>query len=147
MCQVPYKGMPDLPSAKQIELNAAANENESFQLVLTSNSDSGMDDLAWKFPVLQGDKQNVPASAFSCRKVEFINVKEAKDPRQIGMIADPLIEAPALWSLKKERNTAFFITVKVPAGTPKGLYKGVIQLYSLRELTQRTSAFGAPMTT
>ena len=128
MCQVPYKGMPELRSAKQIELNAAANENESFQLVLTSNSDSEINDLAWKFPVLQGDKQNVPASAFSCRKVEFINVKKAKDPRQIGMIADPLIEAPALWSLKKERNTAFFITVKVPAGTPKGLYRGVIQL-------------------
>ena len=128
MCQAPYKGMPEISSAKEISLNAAANENESFQLILTSHSATEINDLAWRFPVLKNGQVTIPASAFSCRQVEFINVKKAKDPRQKGMIADPLVEAPALWRLKKERNSAFFITVKVPAGTPKGTYKGTIQL-------------------
>ncbi|MBR7140179.1 MAG: DUF4091 domain-containing protein [Lentisphaeria bacterium] len=128
MCQVPYKGMPKaLPAAKEIKLTAAANENESFQLVLTSNK-AALSDLSWKFPALKSGKSTIPASAFSSRMVEFVNVTKANDPRARGMIADPLIETPASWSLSKERNSAFFMTVKVPAGTPKGVYKGTIQL-------------------
>ena len=128
MCQVPYKGMPVINEGRGIDLTAAANENESFQLVLTSKQAQSVKDLAWSFPALKNGQNTIPASAFSCRKVEFIKVNKAKDPRQRGMIADPLIEAPAKWNLTNERNSAFFITVKVPAGTPKGIYKGMIRL-------------------
>ena len=128
MCQAAYKGMPEMPSAQGVELTAAANENESFQLVLTAQNAGKMNDLAWSFPALENGKHIIPAKAFSCRKVEFVKVTKATDPRQLGMIADPLIETPEKWSLEKDRNSAFFITVKVPAGTPGGIYKGKIRL-------------------
>lgn len=128
MCQVPYKGMPAIKSAEKIELSAGANENESFQLVLTPVKGSALKDLSWQFQPLTNGKKVIPASAFSCRKVEFVKVTKAKDPRQLGMIADPLIEMSSVWELAKDRNSAFFMTVKIPAGTAKGIYKSDICL-------------------
>ena len=127
MCQVRYEGRPEkLPGAKKIDLAAAANETESFQLVLTPKKSGG--GFSWEFPALKCDKNSLKPDAFSCRQVDFIKVTKAKDPRQLGMIADPLTEAPAKWTLAEKRNTAFFVTVKAPAGTPRGVYTGEILL-------------------
>lgn len=127
MCQVRYEGLPEkLPGAKKIDLAAAGNETESFQLVLTPKKAGG--GFSWEFPPLKCGGTSLSPDAFSCRQVDFIKVTKAKDPRQLGMIADPLTEAPAKWPLAEKRNTAFFVTVKVPAGTPRGVYTGEILL-------------------
>ena len=66
---------------------------------------------------------------FEFRKVEFVKVTRAADPRQLGMIADPLTEITGPVSAEPGKNCAFFVTVNVPARTKKGTYKGRIRLY------------------
>ena len=149
MCQVPASGLSEeMEEGQGIDLAAAANETESFQLVLTPKITLG--EFSWEFPALKSGSAALPASVFSCRRVEFVRVGDARDPRQKGLIADPLVACEGNWDLLEKRNTAFFITVKVPAGTPAGVYKGEIVLKRLgREKTRipvslKVWGFGLP---
>lgn len=121
LCQAAFSGVPaNAKSGSGVELAAAGNESESFQLIVTPEK---------LLKALSLQAEGFRDFGFEFRKVEFVNVTKAADPRQLGMTADPLIAVTGPVGAEPGKNCAFFITVKVPSGTKKGTYTGHIRLY------------------
>ena len=120
--KVPAAGVPaEVKSGTTVELAAAANESEPFQIVVSAKKTLG--DVTLAFSPLKGQKQVIPASAVTFRQVGFVNLKNPENPAMKGLNADPLL--PDLkGSAEKGRNLPFFVVVAVPAGTPAGIYEG-----------------------
>ena len=121
LCQAAFSGVPaGVKQGHGVKLAAAGNESESFQLIVTPKK---------TLNALSLKAEGFPDFGFEFRKVEFVKVTKAADPRQLGMIADPLTEITGPVRAEPGKNCAFFVTVKVPSGTKKGTYSGQIRLY------------------
>ncbi|MBQ9336611.1 MAG: DUF4091 domain-containing protein [Lentisphaeria bacterium] len=121
LCQAAHSGIPEgVKPGNGVKLAAAANESESFQLVVTPEK---------PLKALTLKAEGFPDFGFEFRKVGFVNVTNAADPRQLGMNADPLLAVTGPVSAEPGKNCPFFITVKIPSGTKKGTYSGQIRLY------------------
>jgi hypothetical protein len=121
LCQAAFSGVPaGVKQGSGVELAAAGNENESFQLVITPKK---------SLKALSLKAEGFKDFSFEFRKVEFVKVTKAADPRQLGMTADPLIAVDGPVSAEPGKNCAFFITVKIPSGMKKGNCKGQVRLY------------------
>ncbi len=129
--QIPEKGLPaGLKKGKEITLSAAGNETESFQLVLSPNRD--FEDVTLAVSDLKSDKNSIASANIKIRRVEFTrNIPEA-NPRMEGIHADPLPEYAPVKAVKG-KNCGYFLTVSVPANTPKGCYTGNITLSGGKE--------------
>jgi hypothetical protein len=108
-----------LPTArsKGLELSMAANETEAVQLVLTpaeiiSNVTVTVD---------------VPSLESEVLKVSYVCVDIPVDRTTLpGMYPDPIPPQSSPMTLKANENQPFWIKVKAPKGTPKGLYRGLV---------------------
>ncbi len=125
--KVPYSGVPEMKSGSTVELSAAANETEPFQLVVSPKKN--MTEVYPSFENLTGDKGVIPASAFSFKAVDFVNLQNPDNPAMKGFNADPLLEVKSI-DAGAGRNFPFYIMVKVPQNTPAGVYSGKISLKS-----------------
>ncbi len=147
--KVPYSGTPKMPAAKGVELSAAANETEPFQLVLAAQKE--LPQVRPAFTELKGAKGVIPSSAFSFLVVDYIEMKKPKNPATRGFNADPLLAVTDATAVAN-RNLPFYIMVKVPAGTPAGTYTGAVKLMSKDSqlatvpLTLRVRNFALPET-
>ena len=128
-----YKVMQDMPApegkAKEVSLSSARNEWESFQIVvLPSRSLPNVQVAVTGFDSKEG---TLPASAFTVRKVEYVNVKQPTDSYGMaGLWPDPLPSYKTPEDLVPDRNHPFWISVNVPKDTPAGIYKGYVVLSS-----------------
>jgi hypothetical protein len=119
-----------VPSGKihAVKLTAAANEYESFQLVLFPSIAIN------NFKIVVGDLRNesggsISASQITVRKVEYVQVIQPTDDYgKPGWYPDPLplLEQPI--DLSAGINSPFFITIHVPASVRPGIYTGSLQL-------------------
>ena len=125
--QIPESGLPqNLKQGKEVELSAAGNEAESFQLVMNSKSDRKA--IYAEVSDLSCGKNLIPAAQTEIRRVEFAGVIEQPNHRMGGRHADPLVEFNEPMALPAGKNLGLYLTVRVPAKTPKGVYRGKVTL-------------------
>ena len=128
-----YKIMQDMPApkgkAKDVSLSSARNEWESFQIVVfPSRSLLKVKVAVTRFESKEG---TLPPSAFTVRKVEYVNVKQPTDNYGMaGLWPDPLPSYSTPEDLTPDRNHPFWISVNIPKDTPAGFYKGSVVLSS-----------------
>lgn len=125
--QIPESGLPEgLKPGKEVELAAAGNEAESFQLVLNSGRD--LKAVSAAVSDLVCGKNIIPSAQTEIRRVEFAGVIPQSNPRMGGRHADPLVSFEEPVPLPAGKNLGLYLTVRVPAQTPKGVYRGKVTL-------------------
>jgi len=125
-----FKVMPNaaIPEAREarIEISAAANDFEPFQVVLTPRSKltglkAAVSDLASSEARLSGD-------LISVRLVETVPVTEpTTSDCATGDLPDPLVPFEST-AAPADRNTSLWFTVRVPEDAKRGVYEGKVTL-------------------
>ncbi|RIH66911.1 DUF4091 domain-containing protein [Mariniphaga sediminis] len=124
------KIMRDAPVPDQkgkIQIQAARNEYEGFQVVLSplvefKNISVSITDFTQK-----GDEV-IPAANIKIRQVEYVHVtKPSGKYHKTGWYPDPLPLYEKPFDAKAETNTPLWFTVKVPENATPGIYKAVIK--------------------
>jgi hypothetical protein len=129
MFQIPETGLPEgLKKEGKITLTCAGNEAESFQIVVHAKQD--ITAISAAIDNFSDGKNQIPATQVDIRRVEFANVVDQPNPRMPGRHADPLVEFNTPAAVTAGKNLGLFLTVKVPANTPKGVYNSTITLSS-----------------
>ena len=128
-----YKVMQDMPvpqgKTREVIVSSARNEWESFQVVVLPAR--RLPEVKVALSGFESKKGTLPASIFTVRKVEYVEVKHPTDSYgKAGLWPDPLPTYRVPEDLDPERNHPFWITVKVPKETPSGVYKGTVMLSS-----------------
>lgn len=128
----------------------AANESEAVQIVVTPRQD--MSDVrveprelkatSWFGLVTDG---TIPASAIEVRRVGYVPVEFATDEFGCpGLWPDPLLAQDASkFPVASGVNQPFWITVTVPPGTKKGIYRGMMAVSLKSE--GRTNTVDVPL--
>ena len=128
-----YKIMRDTPVPEKkgiIFLQAAQNEAEGFQLILSplkdiENITITVSDFSNK------DQALIPAKNITIRNVEYVHVtKPSGKLHKAGWYPDPLPLYERPLSVKSGINTPVLITVKVPKEAAPGIYSAKISLKS-----------------
>ena len=126
--KVPPKGIPrGIRDGRTVELAAAANETEPFQLVVSAKKTLSGVTLA--FSPLKGKGGMIPAKAITFRRVGFINIKNPNNPALKGLNADPIFPETVA-AADPALNLPFYVTVAVPPKTPAGIYEGSFRVLS-----------------
>ncbi len=129
-----YKVMRDAPLPKKengvIRLWSAKNENESFIVVM--NPKRRMENFRISITGLKDIQDNrISNDHFTIRKVEYVKVTRPTDSYGFpGWWPDPLPVYETPETLYPSENQPFWITLKVPSGTPAGNYSGEVVLSS-----------------
>ena len=121
--KVPRFGSPDRGRrAKALRLAVAANETESVQFVISPQTD------------LQGVGVEVELAGLEAEAlaVDWRRVAQATDSRGVtGFWPDPIRpQAPEGLFIPGGSNRSFWIRVKAPKGTAKGVRRGVVRLHA-----------------
>lgn len=120
----------------EIFIQAARNEFESFQLVLSPDAD--MENISVAVSAFSTKKGlTIPARNVTIRKVEYVHIAKPSGIRhQAGWYPDslPLLEKP--FDAKGGKHSPVLISVKVPKDATPGMYSAQI---SLKSGTQETS--------
>lgn len=137
------KGRP-APAAKGrgLGLRAAANEAESVQLVVHAAGE--LADVKVSLPdslACKGGACAIPASALDVKRIGYVDVRHPTDfaglpvamPDKLLPLDGRAIKVPA------GSNQPFWITVRPPKGTPKGVYRGTVQVEAVRSGGERIS--------
>ena len=112
--------MPDA-TAKGVGIRVAANEAESAQLVL--NADADVTDVRVDAAV-----KGLPADAVDVRYVRYVRSRIPSDWASMpGWQPDPLPpQGDEPLSVRKGENQAFWVTVRTPKKTRRGIYRGAL---------------------
>lgn len=106
-----------LPTVKSkgLELSMAANEAEAVQLVLTPSETVSNVSVSVEVPSLEAE----------ALKVSYVQVDTPVDSTTLpGMYPDPIPPQSTPMTLEAGVHQPFWIKVKAPKGTPKGIYRG-----------------------
>ena len=117
------------PTARRngIELAAARNDHEPFQLVLRPAAD--LKNLRAQVSPLTRDAATLPPESIRIDQVAYLNVTRPTDAAGVrGWWPDPLPPFEQGATLEANRNHPLWITVAVPPDQPAGDYKGTIDL-------------------
>ena len=113
-----------------IRIKAAANESQSFQLVLTPRRATTLDSVT--LSALTGSGHTISMRTAEVKVVEYVPVRTSSyitPARFVGDVGDPLLPLVRPLPLDPlDGNRAVWITLHVPAGTPAGTYKGTLQV-------------------
>ncbi|HUS86635.1 MAG TPA: glycoside hydrolase domain-containing protein [Bacteroidales bacterium] len=126
-----YKIMYDTPvprnHAKSVDLWAAGNEYEPFQLVIKPNVRT--DNLMIGISDLISINDTIPNTNAELRSVGYVQVtKPTDDYGFAGMWPDPLPPVSGTATLCPDENFVYWITVYVPHGAKAGAYNGHVTL-------------------
>ena len=118
----------ELPSPRRdrVNIRCAANERQSFQLLLHAKDD-GVTLTGSEVADFKGNGHRIPSSAVSVRRVEFVPIRKSSyitPGRILGEIGDPLVPIGARRLTPEAGTTALWFTVAVAPGTPAGVYSG-----------------------
>ena len=135
--KVAPKGIPaGVKAGTTVELAAAANESEPFQIVVSPKK--ALPGVTLAFSPLKGKGGVIPATAVTFKRVGFIDIKNPDNPALKGLNADPLLPEKSA-DAEKDRNLPFFVRVMVPPKTLAGIYEGEGKILSgARELGKFT---------
>lgn len=118
---------PPTNKVQAIQISAAANEYEPFQLVLKPSS--RLTNVKVIPHTLVGPKgAKIEAWNISVRQVEYVDVKEPTSPDVApGAYPDPLPELTSM-TTRQGVNNPIWVTVYVPPKTAPGDYNGTIDI-------------------
>jgi len=124
---------PETPAPQQssaaIHITAAKNEAQSFQVVIRPKQPFKL--AAVKMTDLSNDNAGIPALASEIYVADYVPIvrKSYITPTAyLGKIADPLVSVAAQELTPQAGNYILWITVKAPADTPAGTYKGTLEI-------------------
>jgi len=121
--------------ARSVEIDAARNEFESFQLIITPKQD--IENMQVTARDLKGKKGVIPAKYISFQTVQLVDVKEPSDLlSRLGLTPDPLIPGLPRNALKKSNHASILVTAKVPKKASAGIYEGTLEIRLDNERTQ-----------
>ena len=128
-----HKIMRDTPVPEKkgiIFIQAAQNETEGFQLILSPQKD--IENIAITVSDFSNkDRALIPAKNVTIRNVEYVHVtKPSGKLHKTGWYPDPLPLYERPLSVKSGINTPVLITVKVPKKAAPGIYSAEIRLKS-----------------
>ena len=112
--------------AAAVPLDAARNEKEHFQLVISAKE--ALKGVAVGFDGF-GGAASIPASSLRVRKVEFVPVENAKNPAMNRMHPDPVVEF-SKGDVESGENLVLLVTVSVPKDAVPGEYAGTLKISS-----------------
>ena len=116
-----------------IRITAAANEGQSFQLVIRPRQPFDLQ-LA-NATDLTSDAGVISAEQVTIEAADYVPIKKRSlltPATRMGLIADPLVAVGIRTIAPDNGNYVLWITVRVPAGTPAGEYRGSIALHGDR---------------
>lgn len=122
------KGLPEglKDKADAVSLDAARNEKEHFQLVVSAKE--ALKGVSVGFDGF-GGASSIPASSLRVRRVEFVPVANAKNPAMNRMHPDPVVEF-SKGDVEAGDNLVLLVTVAVPKNAVPGEYAGSLRLAS-----------------
>ncbi len=126
--KIPRTRPPPTARGEALRISAAGNEAEAAQLVLRPAAP--LRGLTLTPADLRGpDGHTLKAACVQVLRVGYVPVTRKTDPT--GVVADwpdplPPLRGPA--DLPADVNQPFWVRVKVPAGTPPGVYRGSLAL-------------------
>jgi hypothetical protein len=113
-----------------VTIRSAANERQSFQLLLTPQRGGGtLTDV--EVSALIGGDHTIPSSRISARQVEYVPIRKTSymtPAKLLGEIGDPLVPIAERKLLPNEGTSALWITIAVPPATRAGIYQGSVEL-------------------
>jgi len=122
---------PDMkaPAAESstIRLTSAANEAQSFQLVLQPRQ--MLEFRGMQSSDLVGPSGKITAEAIRVQRVEYVPITEPSflsPVRHRGLIGDALTEAHNQGLSPIDGNAGYWLTVRIPAGAAAGVYRGKV---------------------
>jgi len=123
-------------AAKEINISAAGNEYEPFQLVLRPEKD--LETVTVNISALERKEGgNISAENITIDLAGYVDIKvptdEAGSP---GLWPDPLPHYTSGFRAKAGQNQPLWVTIYVPAKTPAGDYLGEITLKAGKEIAK-----------
>lgn len=142
-CEGAYKIMKDTPQAtktsKKIQLEAAGNEYEPFQLVLRSSDTIA--GLHIKIDNLTGPDGEISSDNFELRLLEYVYIDKPTDSYAYeGYWPDPLPLMGDSITILPGENTTIWINLYIPPTSKPGTYNAIISL------TANTRPYELPLT-
>ena len=126
--KIPKTRPVPIREAEALEVRLARNETEAVQLVVSPRHD--LKGLTAVPSVLEGPGgANLPASAVEVLRVGYVNVEMPTD--ETGVAApwpDPLPPFREPIDVSAGENQPLWVRVKIPTGTPAGVYRGSVRL-------------------
>lgn len=121
----------DVPASnvQGLSLQMAANEAEAVQLVIRPNREI-QEPVIEASDLLTSDGRRIPASSVEVLRVGYVFVDTPSDSTSSpGWWPDPIMGlGVACKPLCANENQPFWIRVKVPKGTTKGIYRGTLSV-------------------
>jgi len=114
----------------EVTIRSAANEAQSFQLVLTPRK-SGAILTGVEVSELKQEDHEISADKVDIHLVEYVPIRKSSyitPARFLGDIGDPLVPLTRRRLEPREGNIALWFTVHTPPQTPAGTYRGVVTL-------------------
>ena len=114
---------------RSIRISTAANEAQSFQLILSPQEEFSLERV--EVSVLQGDGHQIDVSNLETRIIEYVPVARKARINQVeffGRIGDPLVPVTRRTVAAADGNLGLWLTVRTPRGTPAGVYRGEVTL-------------------
>ena len=118
------------PAGEGIVICTAANEAESAQLVVFTEKKLEGVRVSIAGDLVSAAGARIEAAAADIRKVGYVNIDQPTDGTGCrAQWPDPLLpQSPDGCAIPGDMNQPFRIRVKPPKGTPKGIYRGTIQV-------------------
>lgn len=115
---------------EKVIVRAAANERQSFQLLL--NPRGNVTTLTGvSVTDLNCGEVTIPSSLVTIRRVAYVPIRRSSyltPAKLVGEIGDPLVPMTERKLVPADGTTSLWITVSVPPGTPAGSYQGSVAL-------------------
>ena len=118
-------------TTRPIRIAAAANEAQSFQLVLRPKK--SFDFRRVVASNLRNGEHIIGSDRVRAMQIEYIPITEPSFLSPVhyrGPLADPLLHVAPRRVTPIEGNFALWITVDIPPGTPRGVYNGTLTIES-----------------
>ncbi len=125
----PNTSVPARKSSKGIHVTLAANELQSFQVVIAPKR--SFDFQSIQVSALARDNGNNRLNDIDIRAIEYVPVTKKALLNQIeffGRIGDPLVPVMSRRIIADDGNVGFWVTIRVPPGTPSGTYQGKLAI-------------------
>jgi hypothetical protein len=118
---------PPTAARDAIRITSAANEAQSFQLVLNARNSLTLNDFHVTDLVSRGGR--IAADAAAVRRIAYVPISEPSfltPVRYRGPLGDPLVALQPERLLPTDGNAGFWVTVRTPADTAPGTYRGLV---------------------
>lgn len=112
-------------------VSTAANEVQSFQLVVRPTKTVGFERVRFSEFEADGIDAPLPASIAEALRLAYVPITKPSFLNPVtfrGAVADPLVPAEPDTLTPTAGNAGFWITLRTPAGTAPGTYRGTVTL-------------------